>query len=395
MSKLPQTTNNLFQVGFPTESEFGMMRSIAQTAIKSGLLPTSIKTAEAALIIIMKARELGIPPIQAFSAISVINGKPCISAEMMLNLIYRNVPGSKIEYLDATDEKCTIEVTRPGHRKSTWSFSILDAKKAELMQKQVWKQYPGAMLRARTISAMARAVFPDALAGASYTPEELGAEVTQEGEVIEKDVTPLKPITEVPETPQNAPEAPKSAPNDIDPPKIIYAHMRDLKLSNEEMKSILERVFLVQSFRELTEKHLIEFNKVKDNGFNLLEEYHALLEMDMGTYEKEELSEAESSNEVEKTEVNLQQSNLEWGETKQVESTPPPQEPIEEAPSKHRNMAKGLVKIPESFPTIFKFKLIQDMPRKDAEKFLEKTKDWPATEELTWMVNSIKEFWGI
>jgi hypothetical protein len=40
------------------------------------------------------------------------------------------------------------------------------------------------MLRARAISALCRFAFADVLMGASYTPEELGAEVNEEGEVV-------------------------------------------------------------------------------------------------------------------------------------------------------------------------------------------------------------------
>jgi hypothetical protein len=59
-----------------------------------------------------------------------------------------------------------------------------DAHRAGLSGKGPWKSYPAAMLRARAISAMARAMFPDALSGVVYTPEELGAEVDDDGHVV-------------------------------------------------------------------------------------------------------------------------------------------------------------------------------------------------------------------
>jgi hypothetical protein len=77
----------------PSVEEFRTMKELGAMAIKSGFLPTSINTPEKAVIIILKGRELGIPPMQAFSSIAVVNGKPTMSAELMLSLIYRCVPG--------------------------------------------------------------------------------------------------------------------------------------------------------------------------------------------------------------------------------------------------------------------------------------------------------------
>ena len=185
--------SNLVQSNLlPAPAEFQTLKEIASMAVKSGFLPTSIKSSEQAIIIALKGRELGIPPMVAFAHISVINGKPCISAELMLSQIYQKVPSASINFIKNDNESCVIEAIRKNCKPSTWSFSIEDAKSAQLLGKQVWKQYPGAMLRARAISAMARAVFPDALNGVSYTPEELGAEIEidDSGTEVIKDVTP-------------------------------------------------------------------------------------------------------------------------------------------------------------------------------------------------------------
>jgi hypothetical protein len=176
----------------PQPTEFELMKQIASVAFNSKLIPDSIKTKEAALIIVMKGRELGIPPMQAFSSIAVVNGKPTMSAELMLALIYKTVSGAVIDIIKTTNDECLIEAQRPGGKRTTFSFTIRDAQAAGLAGKSVWKQYPAAMLRARCISSMARALFPDALSGVVYTAEELGATVDDEGRVTDhpKDVTP-------------------------------------------------------------------------------------------------------------------------------------------------------------------------------------------------------------
>jgi hypothetical protein len=173
---------------FPTDSEWLALKDQATTVVKSGLLPSAIKTAEQAIAIALKGRELGIPVMQAFAHIHIIQGKPTISAELMLSLIFRNCPGAVVDYVETDDLRCVIQAKRPNGSAVRFSFSMEDAKKAGLLSKDSWSKYPGAMLRARAIAIMARALFPDAINGCSYTPEELGADLDDDGCVI--DVVP-------------------------------------------------------------------------------------------------------------------------------------------------------------------------------------------------------------
>lgn len=208
----------MLQNSFPTAQEFSTMKELGNMAIKSGFLPTSIKTPEQAVIIMLKGRELGIPPMQAFSSIAVVNGKPTMSAELMLSKIYQNVPGAIVNFISTDANGCSLEAKRPGGKFTKFSFTMQDATRAGLTGKGPWVTYPAAMLRARAISSMARAMFPDALSGVVYTPEELGAEIDDEGEIRDvprnepKDVTPqVEPVKEI-----EAAEEPKdSDPGDF------------------------------------------------------------------------------------------------------------------------------------------------------------------------------------
>lgn len=176
--------SNLNQVMTLNQEGWAVLKEQVGVAIKSGFLPQSINTPEKAITIALKGQELGIPPLQAFSHINVIQGKPTISSELMLALIYRNVPGAVVNIVESTSETCTIEASRPNGKPTKISFSMSEAKLAGVAGKDSWKKYPAAMLRARCISAVARAVFPDAIMGCSYTPEEIGAEVNEDGEII-------------------------------------------------------------------------------------------------------------------------------------------------------------------------------------------------------------------
>ena len=55
---------------------------------------------------------------------------------------------------------------------------------AELLGKDVWKKYPASMLKSRAITQCARDACEEALYGLHYTPEELGAEVDEDGVVV-------------------------------------------------------------------------------------------------------------------------------------------------------------------------------------------------------------------
>ena len=159
-------------------------RALGETLIASGLLPDSIKKPEAAVAVMLKGQELQIPPMQALSHIVMVKGKPTMSAELMRALAQR--AGHKIRIVESTRESATVEGVRaddPGHP-TRITFDEADVKTAGLGGQQGHKTYPAAMKLARATSALCRAVFADALAGISYTPEELGAPVDEEGRVV-------------------------------------------------------------------------------------------------------------------------------------------------------------------------------------------------------------------
>ena len=88
--------------------------------------------------------------------------------------------------VDATDEQARAVGTRVDTGDThTAVFTLADAAAAGLANKRNWKQYPTAMLTWRAVSQLCRVLFPDVVLGAGYVPEELGAEVTQGGEVAE------------------------------------------------------------------------------------------------------------------------------------------------------------------------------------------------------------------
>jgi hypothetical protein len=113
----------------------------------------------------------------------------------MLALVYQRVPGAQVTFIETTDIVAKVEAVRPGGKCQVFQFTIEDAKQASLVKpNSPWVKYPAAMLRARVISAMARAVFPDAIMGC-YTPEELDPEA--QIDVADTVVSETKKLTSV------------------------------------------------------------------------------------------------------------------------------------------------------------------------------------------------------
>lgn len=156
--------------------------------VESGLLPSSIKTPQQALIIMAQGRELGIPSTVALRQIVVVNGKPTCSAELMMALVRRSYGQGAMRVSKTDGKSCTVQ-----YRQAGWdgisenTFTIEEAEQAGLFKNPVWRQYPAAMLRARAISSTVRFAFPECISGL-YLPEEMGAAVkVVDGEVVALD----------------------------------------------------------------------------------------------------------------------------------------------------------------------------------------------------------------
>jgi hypothetical protein len=169
----------------PSQNEWALMMEMAAALVPTGFLPTAIKTPAQAVAIMLKGRELGIPPMQALANIAIINGKPTIQAELMLAIVYRDHGKAAFRIKSSDDLSCVAEYRLAGWPDiQSYAFTIDQAKKAGLIKPGPWQQYPAAMLRARCISAVARMAFPESIGG-MYVPGELGEAVTvsDDGEV--------------------------------------------------------------------------------------------------------------------------------------------------------------------------------------------------------------------
>jgi hypothetical protein len=162
-----------------TDSWASILPAVGDLAGKistTNFVPKSLrgKPAEIAACI-LTGREVGIGPMESLSKINVIDGRPSMSAELMRSLVMRD--GHEIRYPTLTDTKVVAEGRRAGSESwTTVTWSMTDAQRVGVASKDVWKKYPRQMLSARATSELCRLLFPDALGGISYTPEELDGE---------------------------------------------------------------------------------------------------------------------------------------------------------------------------------------------------------------------------
>lgn len=144
---------------------------LAEKISRSALIPQAYrgKPADAA-ICMMYGAEVGLPPMTALQRIVVINGRPTLDAQGMTALI-RGAGHSLVG--TTSDTEATVTGVRLNGDTMTVTFTIADAKRANLVKNGPWTQYPSAMLWARAVSKLARELFSDVLMGMAYVPEEL------------------------------------------------------------------------------------------------------------------------------------------------------------------------------------------------------------------------------
>jgi len=150
---------------------------LATIAVKSKL--TKLGLVEEAAVILMTGRELGLAPMQSLRGIYVVDGKPTLSADMMVAVIRKSGQCETWRVVESTAERCTITTRRKGESADasrTWTRA--DADRAGVTHKDPWRKYPAAMLRHRCAADLARQEYPDVLLGL-YDPDEMDAAPAQ------------------------------------------------------------------------------------------------------------------------------------------------------------------------------------------------------------------------
>ncbi len=165
------TTNNSNNL-IPSDHEMQVFQVMARNAASSQLY-RGVGGEPQIIMIMLAARELGIPPMVALNGgVHCIQGKIELSARLMGSLIRRSKHSFTVNSL--TDTECVIEGKRSDNGDTfTSSFTIQEANRAGLVrQGSNWIKYPKDMLYARALSRLARQLFPDVI-GTAYVEGEI------------------------------------------------------------------------------------------------------------------------------------------------------------------------------------------------------------------------------
>jgi hypothetical protein len=153
------------------------------------------KQASQAIVKILAGQELGFGPFASMTGVHIIQNKPTLAANLMAAAVKRT---GKYNYrvTEHTDAACELEFFESGQAVGKSRFTMEDASRAGLLTNPTWKKYPRNMLFSRALSNGQKWFAPDVFNGATvYTPEELGAVVDSDGNVIDavaSEVTPLQ-----------------------------------------------------------------------------------------------------------------------------------------------------------------------------------------------------------
>ena len=144
------------------------IQAMAEVAATSKMF--GFKNTQEAMAIMLLCQAEGLHPAIAMRDFHVIQGRPALKADAMLARFQQ--AGGSVTWKEYTDEKVTGLFSHPQGGSLELSWTLAQAKSIGIANKDIWKNYPRAMLRARVISEGIRAVFPGCVVGV-YTPEEV------------------------------------------------------------------------------------------------------------------------------------------------------------------------------------------------------------------------------
>jgi len=210
---------------------------ISKAVFAAGLAPSALigrkngdDAVSAVAVSIMAGAELGLPPMVALRSFTVINGKPALYGDGLINVVRRS---GRVEFLrTGCDEKdgklvgwCEAKRNDTGEEKRV-EFSQVQATKAGLWQtsgSSPWAKYPERMLGWRAAGYCLRELFGDVLGGVR---DEFEAR-----EIVDAEYTEV--AQQSPPSPPSPPSAPQAEDPEPDPSATDTFDVEDFLISIE------------------------------------------------------------------------------------------------------------------------------------------------------------------
>lgn len=199
----PLATTNAIVKAAPEQWELALEPTSGRAAFNlanhlwNSRLYQNYGTAEAIFAVIMRGRALGLDATTALANFHIVEGRPTMSATLIVGLILASNKAEFFELVESTNERATWATKRRGgKREITMTFDLDDAIAAGVLERtregvirgvsrsgraSNWDKWRRTMLRHRASVELARAVYPDITAGL-YTSDEISG-----GTVIDAD----------------------------------------------------------------------------------------------------------------------------------------------------------------------------------------------------------------
>jgi hypothetical protein len=195
---------------------------------------TDAATAEKAFVKIMAGAEMGLAPFQSMKGIDIIKGNPFLKPALLRGLLDNS---DEYDYEIAwEDDACTVSIFKGGKHRGDSRFSMDDAVKAGLAEKESYQKFERNMLLERATSNAVRWYAPGLTMGPVFIVgeevpdvlpphiEALDSEPRADVIEVQSYVSPDDPMDDVPFLPESAaPDASHPSENSAPPPESVAA----------------------------------------------------------------------------------------------------------------------------------------------------------------------------
>lgn len=152
---------------------------LSNRIIQSGLAPKDCKNAADLVVRAQYGMSVGLSFMQSIQCVANVNGRPSLWGHQVLGLITASGKCKSwtetVIGTDPTKDDYTVRITterRDMEGVRIVEFSTAEARRAGLMNKDLYKTYPKDMLRHRAVARAAKQVYADVLSGLSVAEEE-------------------------------------------------------------------------------------------------------------------------------------------------------------------------------------------------------------------------------
>lgn len=168
--------------------------AIAQAMHTSQIVPEHLRTVADIHGAYTAAIGLRISVYDVLQNLLIEDGKVAFKAAYMQARVEH--AGHKLRVMEATKKFCRVRIIRNDDPEPYFvTYDWDDAVTAKLTHKLSWQKHPEEMLVARCVAKAVRRVCPAVLSGPAYTPEEFGAEVDEDGNVLAVPVALAAPVS--------------------------------------------------------------------------------------------------------------------------------------------------------------------------------------------------------